>query len=300
MTHRTGVVAAIVSAACFGVLAVLGSLAYERGVEPLQLLTWRFGIAFVLLGAWTAVRRPEGLRVPIADLGRFALLSVAGYGAASLCFFFALTYAPASIVGILLYTYPAMVAAAESLGRDALRVKGRITAIALTFAGCVLVVDPFSGSGAIHPLGVVLGLGAGAGYASFSILSHRWLPGRSRSVMMSYLVLFTALLAATAALVTRSTLSPGAWDVGSWALLAAIVVFPTFVAILLYWAAIRALGVSQAALLSTFEPLFTIVFAALLLGERLGPVQWAGAVLVLAGVVVAELGTSSSEALAAV
>jgi len=300
MTHRSGVLAAVVSAACFGLLAVIASLAYRRGAEPLQLLTWRFGVAFVLLGGWTAIRHPGGLKVPGADVRRFALLSIAGYGAASLCFFFALTYASASVVGILLYTYPAMVAVVEKLSGQAPQARGRLAAVVLTFAGCVLVVNPFSASMTTHPAGIVLGLGAGAGYASFSVLSHRWLPGRSRSVMMSYLVLFTALLAGGAALLTGSTLSPAGWDAGTWGLLAALVVIPTFAAILLYWAAIRVLGASQAALLSTFEPLFTIVFAALLLGERLGAIQWAGAGLVLAGVAVAEMGTRASESLAAV
>ena len=57
-----------------------------------------------------ALRRPSALKVPLSDVGRFAALAVTGYGFASICFFFALLYASASVVAVLLYTYPAMVA----------------------------------------------------------------------------------------------------------------------------------------------------------------------------------------------
>ena len=57
---------------------------------------------------------------------------------------------------------------------------------------------------------------------------------------------------------------------------------------MLYLQGIRGLGPSQAAVISTLEPLFTIVLAGLVLHERLAPVQWLGAMLVLGGVVFAE------------
>ena len=51
-------------------------------------------------------------------------------------------------------------------------------------------------------------------------------------------------------------------------------------------AAIRRLGPSRAATLSTVEPLLTVIFAAIVLGERLDPVQLAGGVIILIGVLI--------------
>jgi hypothetical protein len=42
-------VAVVVSAACFGTLAVLAPLAFDAGAEPLPLLAWRYMIALVCL-----------------------------------------------------------------------------------------------------------------------------------------------------------------------------------------------------------------------------------------------------------
>ncbi len=288
MNRTTSIVAALVSAACFGTLAVFTSLAYERGAFPLQLLTWRFTFAAVLLGGYIALTNPRKLRAPIGDVGRYALISVAGYGAASICFFFALTYADAAVVAILLYTYPALVAMVERVVFGVPLTPGRSAAVLLTFAGCVLVVAPFSGQVHVELPGVLLGLGAAAGYTLFSMVSHRWLPGRPRTTLMVYLFVFTAMLAGGAALVTSTPLALAAWDAGIWALLGGIVLLPTFVAILLYLRALHGLGAGQTAIVSTFEPVFTIALAALVLGERLSAVQFAGAALVLGGVVVAE------------
>lgn len=288
MERRLAVISALVSAGCFGTLAILGRLMYDGGAEPLQVLVWRFSLAALLLGGYTALTRPRELRVTGSVLGGLAAASIFGYGAASLCFFFALYHADASVVAILLYTYPALVVLFELVVARALPTPGRLAAVGLTFLGCVFVVDPFGGSLSVEPLGIVLGLGSGLGYASFSILSQRVMRRTSRLVLMVYLFAFTAALAAIAALVTGSSISASAWSVRVWTLLAVLVVVPTFAAVVLYLRAVRTLGASQAAILSTFEPVFTLALAVGLLGESLSVVQWAGAACVIAGVLIAE------------
>ncbi len=297
MQRRTAIVAVAVSAACFGTLAVFASLAYERGAEPLQLLAWRFGAAAVLLSVYVALTRPTSLRVPLADVGRFAAISILGYGSASLCFFFALRYADASVVAVLLYTYPAIVAVFGAVTKMEILDSGRVFGVAIAFIGCILVVDPLTAAGGVHPLGVALGLGAAAGYASFTILSHRWMPGRSRSVLVTYVFGVTALLVVSVAAATGAALAPVGWGWEMWALMAAIVLLPTFAAVILYLRALSRIGTGQASLISTFEPVFTIALAAVVLGERLSAVQGVGAALVLAGVLTAELRARRAEQL---
>ena len=51
--------------------------------------------------------------------------------------------------------------------------------------------------------------------------------------------------------------------------------------LLAFFAALRRLGPARATMLSSVEPLVSILFAAAVLGERLGPLQWAGAALVV-------------------
>lgn len=288
MTRNASIVAVVVAAACFGTLAVFTSLAYEAGAEPLQLLTWRFVLASLLLFGYLGIRRPRSIVVPLADVGRYAMLALCGYGAASICFFFALKYADASIVAVLLYTYPVMVVLAEWAFAGKRMTPSRLLAVGLAFVGCALVLNPFAAGSAVAPLGIALGLGAAAGYTVFNMLSHRWLPGRSRIVLMAYTFGIASIGIGVVALASGQTLSVADWTQTVWVLLGLIVLFPTFIAVVLYLSGIERLGPSQASILSTFEPIFTILLAAAVLGERLAPVQWAGALLVVSAVAIAE------------
>lgn len=303
MSRKWSLVGVIVSAACFGTLAVLTPLAYDSGARPLPLLAWRFVIAAALLAAVALVRDRRSLRVPLADVGRFSLLALTGYGAASVCFFYALVFADAAIVAVLLYAYPSLVTIAGWLffGERATLRKG--IAVTVTFLGCALVVGVGSAEVDAAWQGVALGLGAAVGYTLFNLLSHRWLPGRSRLTMMAYTFGIAALLPAIGTIVSEGMagLSPAPWTGVTWTLLGAIVLVPTFAAVVLYLEGIRGLGPSQAAIVSTLEPVFTIALAWLFLDQQaLTPLQFVGVALVIGGVVTSESGASSATEPAAV
>jgi len=68
--------------------------------------------------------------------------------------------------------------------------------------------------------------------------------------------------------------------------LAAIAVVSTFAAIGLFFAGLRHVGSTTASIVSTAEPLTTVLLASVVLGESLDTVQLLGGALVLAGVVV--------------
>lgn len=288
MERRAPLVAVVVSAACFGTLAVLTNLAYEQGAQALPLLAWRFAIVSLLMAAYQLVRSPRALIDGAADAGKYLLLSVTGYGAASVCFFFALTEASASVVAVLLYTYPAMVAVMSAIVYRERFTASRVVALLLTFAGCALVVGLFSERSAASLAGVLLGLGAALGYSVFNLLSYRVVGRRPRIVVMTYTFGFSAVGVGVLTLATGGSLSVAGWTPALWQLLGLIVLVPTFLAVLLYLNGVKRLGPAQAAIISTTEPLFTIALAAVVLYERLSSAQLLGAGLVLAGVVAAE------------
>lgn len=291
MQRRKALGLVVLSAACFGTLAILTALAYERGVEPLPLLAWRFVISAALLAIVAFARDKRSLVMRRGDLLRYSALALTGYGAASVCFFYALKFADASVVSVLLFAYPALVtlAAWPLLGQRVSWQRG--AAVLVTFGGCALVVGIGSGGASARWQGVLLGLSAAIGYTVFNLLSARWLPGRSQLAMMTYTFGLAALLpiVGTVASVGVQGLSPAGWSLEVWLLLGVIVLVPTFAAIVMYLEGIRGLGPSQAAIIATLEPLFTIVLAWRFLGERLSLLQLIGAAFVLGGVVAAEI-----------
>jgi len=57
-----------------------------------------------------------------------------------------------------------------------------------------------------------------------------------------------------------------------------------------FYAGARRIGAAQASLVSTVEPIYTITLAALLLHESLTPIQIAGGIMVIMGVLIAQTG----------
>lgn len=294
--RRKALLAVAVSAACFGTTGVLMRLAYTAGVSELPMLAWRFAAAALVLAGVQLVRDRTSLRVSGRDLLRFAGLALTGYVVASVCFAYAVQLVGASVTTVLLYAYPALVGLIGWVALGERFTWGRAAAVVITFAGCALVAGVTRVDAGLDFRGVLLGLGAAVGYSLYTVLSQRWAAGHSRLVVMTYMFVFAALVSGALALATGGTLSPAGWHAEAWPILGLIVAVPTLAAVMLYLGGIQGLGASQAALVSTLEPVFTLLLSAFVLQERLGWVRWAGAAVVLAGVVLAERARGSAVA----
>lgn len=286
----------LASAACFGAMAVFGKLAYAAGVPAGTLLLLRFALAALLLGAVLLLRpdlrsspafaRSGGLTRPLVltALG----LGAVGYATQAGLYFSALERIDASMVALVLYTYPAMVTiAAALLGRDRLT-PTRSVAVLVASAGTLLVLVG-GGRLGFQPVGVAMAFGAALTYTVYILVAdtvvHRLPP-----VVLSALV----MAGGTAALSVRSLLT-GGLDLGfgaaGWFWIGCIAVVSTVVAMLAFFAGLRRTGPSTAAILSTFEPVVTTALAAATLGELLAPAQLVGGVLVLSSAAIVQLRT---------
>ena len=301
-----GAALCLVSAACFGAMAVFGKLAYDAGVSPGALLLVRFALAAVLLGAVLLVR-PELRRpgssppgVPTAGqwtMTRGRLLAIAfglgaiGYATQASLFFSALQMMDASLLALILYTYPVMVTVvAVLLGRDRLN-PARSAALVAASGGTLLVLLG-AGGVSFHPVGALLAFASAITYTGYILVAdtvvHRLAP-----VVLSALV----MTGAAGTLGARALLTGGVdldFGVAGWFWLACIAVVSTVVAMLTFFAGLRRTGPSTAAILSTFEPVVTSALAALVLSESLTPIQLAGGALVLSSVAVLQLRRTGS------
>lgn len=288
MRRSTALITVIASSACFATLAVLARLAYAEGGRPLPLLSWRFAIAAAVMAVFLAVGQRSALVEGISDLPRYVLLSLTGYGAASICFFFALQRISASVGTLLLYAYPAIVAVAEGVLDHERMPPSRVVAVGLTFAGCALAAGLLDSAAVVNVPGVLLALGAALGYALFTLLSSRLVGNRPRLVLMTYTFGLSAIGIGVVTLLTGESLAPTGWTPRLWIILGLMVLLPTYAAVILFLSGVRALGPSRAALISTMEPVFTVALASVALGERMTGTQWLGALLVIAGIALAE------------
>jgi drug/metabolite transporter (DMT)-like permease len=246
----------------------------------------RFGLAtfgMVAIAWHRGVTLPRG-----ADLAKTLLLGAGGYGGQAFSFFTALTRAPAGLVALLLYLHPALVAllAAALLHERLTPVK--LVALAIALAGMVLTIAPALTTPESVPAGtgVVSGIGfaiAAAVFYSLYIIAGAWLGRRVDAFPVSTVVIASAAVLFIAAALVRGPQWPQTPE--GWVAVVAIALLSTVAAVTLYFAGLKLIGPTRASTLSTLEPLVTVTLAALVLGERIAPVQMAGGALILAAVV---------------
>jgi drug/metabolite transporter (DMT)-like permease len=281
-----GTLFCIGSGAAFGSMAIFGKLSYDEGANVATLLTVRFTIGAVLFWALVAAR---GLTPSVPGLARRDIaiglaLGAAGYSAQAGLYFAALERIDASILSLLLYTFPAMVTvAAIALGRERVSAR-RLTALGLTSGGLVLVLAG-AAAGAFDPLGAAMALGAAVVYTVY-ILTSESAAGRISPYLLSALVCTGAAVTLTAGSAALGQLRPQDITAEGWLWMAGIGIVSTVTAIGLFFAGLRRVGPSTAAILATVEPVVTVFLAFLVFGETLGAIQIAGAALVLTSVVV--------------
>jgi drug/metabolite transporter (DMT)-like permease len=290
----------LLSAVCFGAMAIFGKLAYDVGVDVGDLLLVRFAVAAVLLlvvAGTTGALRGVPRRALVAGLAMGGI----GYATQSGLFFAALERIDASLLALILYAYPALVTiGAIVLRRERASVR-RVAALVIASAGTALVLGG-AASGSLDPLGAAMGLGAAVAYTVYILAGDR--VGGSRPgdragardagdradggippVALSSLVCtgaactFAAFSAVQGG--PRLDFAPSGW---LW--LTAIAVVSTVAAILTFFAGLARVGPSAASILSTLEPVVTVLLAATIFHESLSPAQLAGGAVVLTAVLV--------------
>lgn len=279
----TGTVLVLGAATGFGTIGIFGELAAASGLSLSTLLPVRFLLATAIV---LAIGLGRGWSLPDSRQAWLASLSLGVvYTAMTVAYFTALDYLTAGLATVVLYTYPVILVVIAWLVLREPVTRRTVAAIGCTTAGVALVVGAgavVSGSSVVDFLGVGLALAAAACYAIYtagsrSVVGHL----RPRALMTGALVGTTVSMAGYGVLAGGLALPSG--DEG-WAITIGLAVIGTVAPLVLYYEGVERLPASRVGVVSTVEPVVTVVLGALLLDE---PVTWTlvvGGTLVLAGV----------------
>lgn len=255
-----------------------------HGFQPLAYATVRYAIAagcFVVL----ALVAERTLRVARRDWGLMAL-AVLTLWLNQLCFVYALESSSASTIALLLGATPIFAAMIGlAFGLETLSHRFWIAA-AISFAGVGLVASG-SGSGFSGDLrGNLLGLGAAASWATYSVviapLMARYSAARISAVVLSGCWVLIVLVGFPQAADQDYGLG---WTV--WALLLLATIGPLVLTNLMWFRVLYRIGASRATLVANLHPFVAAVFALVLLSERMNATQVAGGVLIAGGILTA-------------
>jgi drug/metabolite transporter (DMT)-like permease len=290
-TAATGLGLALLSAATFGTSGIFARSLIDAGWSADAAVAARIGIAALVLavpavvaakGRWDVVKRTAG------TIGLFGLLAVAG---AQVAFFNAVRYLPVGVALLIEYSGIVLVVlwmwAAHGQRPRRLTVAGAVAAL----LGLVLVLD-LTGTGRIDPVGVLWGLGAAVGLATYFVLSARIDPDLPSTTLAAGGMAVGAgvllALGVAGALPMRATFGTVGFGGVRTSWVVPVIGLSLVAAVVSYVAGIgaaRILGAALSSFVGLTEVMFAVLFAWIVLSELPSVVQAAGGALIVAGIV---------------
>jgi DME family drug/metabolite transporter len=282
----------------WGIAATLGRAAFtgrlfpsgqSLNVDPLILSQSRTTLSFLVLFPVLLVARgwPQ-LKLPAADLKRLAALGVLGVAASNYFYYFAIQKTNVATAIILQYTAPVLVLLYTVVCGTQRATLRKVAAVCLAFVGSALAIGMVGAGGfRMNPLGVAAGMMAAVSFAFYNIGGHRILARYDRWIVL----LYTTLSAGVFWLIVNPPwkLVSAHYTPATWGFLLVFAVMSVLGPFALYFAGLQHLEPTRAIVASCLEPVFSIVIAAMVLGEGLRSVQTLGIVIVLVAIVLVQL-----------
>ena len=281
-----GIALALIGVLAFSVRPILIKLAYAYVTDPVTLIALRmvFALPFFVAAALWLQRDGAIAKLTRRDLWTVAFLGFLGYYLASFLDFLGLQYISAGAGRLLLFLYPTITVllSALFLGK---RVSAReILALIVSYAGLALVLSrAFGGENPDLMLGALLVFGSALCYAAYLVTSSQVVLRIGSMRFTAYATSVASVLCIAQFLLLRP-MSALDLPLPVYGLALAMALGCTVLPVFVTSEALRRIGANQVAIIGAAGPVTTIFLGWIGLEERMTMLQIAGAVLVLAGV----------------
>jgi drug/metabolite transporter (DMT)-like permease len=264
---------------------------FRLGYSPLVLAQMRIWWAFAGLLLSLLVIRPTLLLVSRRDLPALAIFGGVGLAGVQLSYYLAIARINIAVALLLEYLGLLVVTAFERYHRHQ-AVGSRVWgALALVLVGAFFAVGAYQPSlFSVNLPGVMLGL-VSAAFFAFYLLRASTLARRLDTWTMLVYGFGAGSLLWVGFDVATGTAPPADWRI--WAVMGLLGLIGTLLPHGLFVMALRTIRPSSAGIVATAEPVFAGVIAYLAFGDRLQPLQLAGAAVIIAGIIIVQ--TAASE-----
>lgn len=283
MSKRLGYSYVILGAACWGLIGVFNRLLGEVGVSVWNRVTIRNFLSLVLMTVVFALFKRGVFRIKLRHLPIFVgagLFSVLGL---AVTYFNCQMHCSLAVAGILLYLAPSFVVLMSALFWKAPITKRKVMALVVSFLGCVLVSGIMSGALTVSVTGLLLGIGAGFCYATYTIFAHYGLEHYDSLTMIYWTFFFAGL--GSLAFLNWGELAPALPHGTTWIGMAGLVVIATVLPYLFYTKGLEVVESGKASIIANVEPVVAALTGVVFFHEVLNVWTVLGIVCVLGGVV---------------
>lgn len=256
------------------------------GLHSMEIVSLRSVVTAVVMGIFLLCYRKEMFRIRIKDIWCFIGTGVFSIVFFNFCYFKTMTLASLSVAAVLLYTAPSFVMVMSFFLFGEKFTKTKVAALLLALAGCVLVTGILSDTQSLTMVGILTGLGAGLGYALYSIFCRYAL---ERGYHTFTILFYTFLLAAIGGIPLtdwKQVADVAFLDLSGVGFAIEFALVSTVLPYLLYTAGLQFVENGRASILASIEPVVATVFGVILFHEKMTLMGLAGMILVLVSIVI--------------
>ena len=267
----------IISAVIFGCMPLMARYIYADGVNSLTLVLLRNLLSMPVLGL-LAFLQHRTLRAPIKAIPQLSLIALMGCALTPLLLFSSYQFIASGTATVFHFVYPAAVVIGGFLFLREKISRGRLFSVLLCVIGICFFYTPGE---ALDWRGSLLALVSGITYAIYILLLSHYKPSELSGFLFTfYIVAFSAALMLIVCLVSGQLTLPASPAI--WLLCFFFAVVVNGGAVVLFQQGTFLIGGQRASILSTAEPLTSIIAGALVLHETLSYRTGIGSLLVIA------------------
>ena len=283
--QKTGPLLIILAGCLWGCMGIFVRKLASYGFSSVQIVSIRITLAALVFSGLLLVRDRSGFRISLRDIPLFLGLGFGSILFFTVCYFTAITLMSLSTAAILLYTSPIWIMLMSVLFfREKLN-RSKVLALALAFAGCILV-SGISGNG-ITLAGLLVGLGSGIGYGLYSILGTVALRKYSPYTVTTYTFLFAAagswVICNPGDMVSKFSAAPDLAFLLFFCCLTALAT--AVIPFLAYTLGLQTVEASKAGIIATIEPMVATLIGIVFFSEPLTILSGLGMLLILGAVI---------------
>lgn len=280
-TKSKGILAVIVSATIFGSMPLMAKFVYESGGNATSLAFLRFLLILPFLYLLIKKDGKETLKIEKEEFKKITLVATLGYGATALLLYLSYNYIPSGMATTIHFIYPVFVILGCILFFKEKPSIPKLIAVILCLFGVLMFFD---GKGNTDFTGIFLSFMSSITFAFYTVyLDKSDLKKISTIKLTFYLCLIAAIMMLIFSLITKTfvmNMKPLGW------IMALLLSLSVGFGVTLFQFGIKAIGPQNTSILSTFEPITSVIIGVLLLNESFGIKTFLGILFILLGVII--------------
>ena len=260
-----GYLFAVLSAVIYGSMPLMSKYIYADGVNPFTLVFLRNFFSLIPLGV-LAYKETKTLKIPLKTLPSISLISILGCSITPMLLFTSYQFIPSGTATVFHFAYPAVVLVAGILFLKNKVQFINIVCVLLCVFGIGLFYTPQQ---SLNLVGSVLALSSAVTFAGYVLLLSRFDNRKASGFLFCfYIAIVSSIVSFVICLVTKNLSLPS--TILGWGLCVFFSLLVTTGAVVLFQQSTFLIGGEKASILSTLEPITSVIIGAIIFKEPIG------------------------------